>query len=132
MFNTDTEHIYVMGGNGNKYSNLLYDGKTIKVLAQMPSEKTFFAYVYHDNFVYTFGGYDAYDKVQLRSCEYYSIKKDEWYNSEFISPNGKTDFQLHRERSQASSCIFDNDTIFIFGGYHKDEGTLDIIERFHI
>ena len=28
--------------------------------------------------------------------------------------------------------MFDNDTIFIFGGYSKDDGTLDIIERFHI
>lgn len=63
IFNTDTENIYVMGGNGNKYSNLMYDGKTVKVLAQMPSEKTFFAYVYHDNMIYTFGGYDAYEKV---------------------------------------------------------------------
>ena len=28
--------------------------------------------------------------------------------------------------------MFDNNTIFVFGGYHKDEGTLDIIERFDI
>ena len=45
---------------------------------------------------------------------------------------GKVEFELHQDRSQASACVFDNDTIFIFGGYHKDEGTLDIIERFHI
>jgi hypothetical protein len=45
---------------------------------------------------------------------------------------GKVEFELHSDRSQASSCVFDIDTIFIFGGYHKDEGTLDIIERFHI
>jgi hypothetical protein len=81
-----------MGGNGNKYSNLVYDGKTIKVLAQMPSEKTFFANVYHDGWIYTFGGYDAYDKVQLRTAEYYNIKKDEWYNSELISPSRKLEF----------------------------------------
>jgi hypothetical protein len=48
----------------------------------MPSEKTFFANVYFDGIIYTFGGYDAYDKVQLRSCEYYNIKKDQWFNSE--------------------------------------------------
>jgi hypothetical protein len=42
---------------------MMYDGKTIKVLASMPSEKTFFANVYHDGIIYTFGGYDAYDKV---------------------------------------------------------------------
>ena len=51
-----------MGANGNKHSHLLYDNKTVKVLASMPSEKTFFATVYYDNIIYTFGGYDAYDK----------------------------------------------------------------------
>ena len=110
----------------------MFDNKTIKVLSSMPSEKTFFATVYFDDIIYTFGGYDVYEKTQLRSCEYYNIAKDEWYNSELIQPKGKIEFQLHKERSQASSCVFDNDTIFIFGGYHKDDGTLDVIERFHI
>ena len=68
----------------------------------------------------------------MKSCEYYNIKKNEWYNNELCNPQGKIEFQLHNERSQASACVFDNDTIFIFGGYEKDEGTLDIIERFHI
>ena len=98
----------------------------------MPAEKTFFAAVYHDGIIYTFGGYDSYDKVQLSTCEYYNLRKDKWFNSEMLNPSGKVEYRLHRDRSQASSCIFDNDTIFIFGGYHKDEGTLDIIERLHI
>lgn len=29
----------------------------------MPCEKTFFATAYLDGIIYTFGGYDAYDKV---------------------------------------------------------------------
>ena len=52
-----------MGGNGNKQSNLLYNGKTIKVMAGMPSEKTFFSTVYFDGIIYTFGGYDSYEKM---------------------------------------------------------------------
>jgi hypothetical protein len=28
--------------------------------------------------------------------------------------------------------VFDSDTIFVFGGYHKEEGTLDLVERFKI
>lgn len=110
----------------------MFDNKTIKVLSSMPSEKTFFATVYFDGIIYTFGGYDVYEKTQLRSCEYYNVAKDEWYNSELISPKGKVEFQLHKDRSQSSACVFDNDTIFIFGGYHKEDGTLDVIERFHI
>jgi len=65
----------------------------------MPSEKTFFANVYFDGIIYTFGGYDAYEKVQLRSCEYYNIKKDQWHNSEQILPMGKVEFELHSDRS---------------------------------
>lgn len=62
VYNIDSECIYVMGGNGNKNSNLMFDNKTIKVMASMPMEKTFFATVYFKNKIYTFGGYDAYDK----------------------------------------------------------------------
>ena len=63
VLNTDNECVYILGANGNKNSNLRYDYKTLKVLAQMPSEKTFFATAYLDGIIYTFGGYDAYDKV---------------------------------------------------------------------
>ena len=73
VFNIDTEDVYIMGANGNKHSNLMWDGKTVKTLAPMPSEKTFFAAVYFESVVYTFGGYDAYDKVQLTSCEYFYL-----------------------------------------------------------
>lgn len=96
----------------------------------MPSEKTFFATVYYDNIIYTFGGYDAYDKCQLDSCEFYDCIKDEWYNSELTNPSGQVMYKLNKARSQASACLFGTDQIFVFGGYHKDEGTLDIIERF--
>jgi hypothetical protein len=39
----------------------------------MPQEKTFFPAVHFKGIIYTFGGYDAYDKVQLSTCEYYDI-----------------------------------------------------------
>lgn len=110
----------------------MFDNKTVKVMASMPMEKTFFATVYFKNKIYTFGGYDAYDKEQLSSCEYYDCIKDEWYNSEHLHPQGKVEYKLSRNRSQASACLFGTDTIFIFGGYHKDEGTLDIIEKLNI
>ena len=92
VLNTDNECVYILGGNGNKNSNLRYDYKTIKTLAGMPQEKTFFSTVYLEGVIYTFGGYDAFDKTQLTSCEYYNIKKDEWYNSELLSPNGKIEY----------------------------------------
>jgi len=60
----------------------------------MPQEKTFFATVYLDGIIYTFGGYDAFNKMQLSSCEYYNLQKDEWFNS-----TTKLEYQLHRSRS---------------------------------
>ena len=65
----------------------------------MPSDKTFFATVYYDHFIYTFGGYDAYDKCQLNTCEYYDCKKDEWFNSELSNPTGTTEYRLNKPRS---------------------------------
>lgn len=63
VIDTDNDHFYIIGSNGNANSNLRYDQKTIKKLAPMAAEKTFFAVVYFDGFIYTFGGYDCYDKI---------------------------------------------------------------------
>lgn len=99
IYNLDTQHIHVLGSNGNKDSHLMFDGKTVKQLAQMPCEKTFFAAVYHEKFIYTFGGYDAYDKCQITNCEYYDCRKDKWFNSDLTSPSGATEFRLAKPRS---------------------------------
>lgn len=40
--------------------------------------------------------------------------------------------QLNVARSQASCCLFEEDLIFIFGGYNKEMGTLNSIERFDV
>lgn len=76
VFLSDDEGVYLLGGNGNQNTCLHYDLKTIKVRSPMPQEKTFFSAVYHKGIIWTFGGYDAYDKVQLSNCEYYNIEKD--------------------------------------------------------
>jgi len=65
----------------------------------MPQEKTFFSGVHINGVIYTFGGYDAYDKAQLSWCEYYDMNKDVWHNSPHDNPNGKVEFKLNRERS---------------------------------
>lgn len=71
----------------------------MKPKAQMPQEKNFFAAVHYNGIIYTFGGYDAYDKVQLATCEYYDISKDQWFNSPHDNPNGTVEYKLHKERS---------------------------------
>ena len=103
---------------------------TVKVRQNLPQEKTFFAAVHFRGRIYTFGGYDAYDKMQLDSCEYYDIKQDRWFNSPVQRPNGGVEYKLHQQRSQGSCCVFDENLIYVFGGYSRDLGTLNTIERF--
>ena len=92
------EGIYLIGGNNNQHTNLHYTMQTIKVKANMIHEKSFFCAVYCNGKIYTFGGYDAYLKVQLPGCEYYDIKLDKWFNSP-VPNSGKLDYKLHQERS---------------------------------
>lgn len=63
VFLSEEKGVYILGGNGNHNTCLYYDLKTIKIKAPMPQEKTFFAAIFHKGIIYTFGGYDAYDKV---------------------------------------------------------------------
>lgn len=60
------------------------------------------------------------------------MKMDRWYNSPVQKPNGSTEFKLHQHRSQSSCCVFVEDLIYIFGGYSRDMGTLNTIERFDL
>jgi len=53
----------------------------------------------------------------------YNIDKDRWHRNEC---------QLNIARSQASACSFRDNVIFIFGGYNKEAGTLDSVERYDI
>ena len=128
VFIRPAEGYFIVGSNGNKPSNLYYDGKTVHVKAPMPAEKTFFAHVFHKNKIWTFGGYDAYEKVQLNTCEYYDLALDRWFNAPALQQ--KQEFRLVHERSQASACVFEEDVAFIFCGYHREQGCLNSIEKF--
>jgi len=58
-------------------------------------EKSFFAAVYLKGVVYTFGGYDIDEKIQLKSCEYFNVSTNVWHNNESV--------QLSVQRSQCSA-----------------------------
>jgi N-acetylneuraminic acid mutarotase len=101
---------------------LQFKDKNILIHQQMIQEKSFFpAVVSKGNTIFTFGGYENVDKVQLKSCESYNIEKDRWSANE--------DMQLVEARSQASAALFKNHVAFVFGGYNKELGTLSSIER---
>lgn len=63
VYINESDSWFILGGMGSRDTNLQYVGKKLKVKAQMPQEKTFFPAVYHRGIIYTFGGYDGYDKV---------------------------------------------------------------------
>ena len=116
---TKDHGIFILGGVGS-HNCLQFKNKNIIVKSQMP-EKNFFSAVCKGNKIYIFGGYDNYEKIQLKTCEVYDIDKDEW----------KTlDVQLNTARSQSSATLFDDDAIFIMGGFNKEMGTLATIEKF--
>ena len=56
----------------------------MKAKANMP-EKSFFSAVFLGNKIYTFGGFDIYDKLQLKQCEQYDCEKDEWTANDSVS-----------------------------------------------
>ena len=89
-------------------------------------EKSFFSAVsaQHGKIIYTFGGYENSEKIQLKCCEYYNIKEDKWYIND--------DVKLNVARSQSSCSLFEETIIFIFGGYNKESGTLNSIERYDV
>jgi hypothetical protein len=64
VFSEEKYGLFILGGSGNNCLN--FKDKNITAKANMP-EKSFFSAVYLNGIVYTFGGYDTYEKVQLRS-----------------------------------------------------------------
>ena len=86
-----------MGGMGNNC--LQFIDKSIVHRAPMIQEKSFFSAVcVRASKIYTLGGYENIEKVQLQSCEIYDIENDRWDNNETI--------QLNVARSQSSACLF--------------------------
>ena len=75
---------FLIGGMGNNC--LQYVNKNIMTKASMLLEKSFFSAVsaYNGRVIYTFGGYENTEKVQLKCCEYYSIEEDKWYINEGV------------------------------------------------
>ena len=88
---------FLIGGMGNNC--LQYIDRNIIHRAPMIQEKSFFSAVcVRASKIYTLGGYENIEKVQLKSCEVYDIENDRWDSNEEI--------QLHVPRSQSSACLF--------------------------
>ena len=121
VFTNEKHGMYILGGMGANCLN--FKEKNVVAKANMP-EKTFFSAVFLNGIIYTFGGYDSYEKIQLKNCEYYKVEENKWYPNDSL--------KLNTMRSQNSSCILDDETIYIFGGFNKEIGTISSVEKFDV
>lgn len=103
---TSEEHTYFILG-GVKNNCLFYKDSCMTAKANMP-EKSFFSAVCLNGKIYTFGGFDIYDKLQLKQCEQYDIEKNVWTANDSVSKINlisrletctRADLNLHAEYS---------------------------------
>jgi len=112
-----------LGGPQGENFRIFQSGKKLVFCKnQMPTHRNFFPAIYHSQKVYVFGGYDRENKIQLKTCEHYEINTSRWV------PMG----DLKIARSQSAACRINDEEILVCGGYNKEIGTLDSIERYII
>ena len=118
---------FLIGGT-NSNNTLQYFNNQIIPKSSMNIERSFMSCLFlnidEEPIILAIGGYDYSDKSQLSSIESYEINKDNWSMNVFPD--------LNIGRSQASSLLFNNKKIFVFGGYNKNYGTLNSIEEIDI
>lgn len=120
LFIPESKSYFLLGGPPDENFRIFASRKLSFSNCQMPTFRNFFASVYHSQRVYVFGGYECNLKTQLRSCEYFDIPAGKW------APVAS----LKTARSQAAACRINDQHILVLGGYNKEQGTLDTIERY--
>ena len=122
VFVPTTNDYYLLGGPAGNNFRVFHNNKLAPCKSPMPSHRNFTAPVYHNQKVYVFGGYDGDHKGQMKSGEVYDTVGSKW------SPV----CDLRVARSQAAACRINDDEILVCGGYSKELGTLESIERYQI
>lgn len=114
---------FLLGGPQGQNFRIFQSGKKLVYnKSQMPSNRDFFSAVYHSQRVYIFGGYDGENKLQLKTSEYYDIVNGKWVPIA----------DLKIARSQSGACRINDEDIIVCGGYNKEKGTMDSIEKYNI
>mmetsp|Transcript_26864 Transcript_26864/g.30939 ORF Transcript_26864/g.30939 Transcript_26864/m.30939 type:complete len:687 (+) Transcript_26864:477-2537(+) len=123
VYLTDGSGIMQIGGLEGR-NCVLFTLDKFQHKTPMVTERNFFPAIQIGDLIYVFGGFNIREKRQLKSCEVYDIKKDTWNDSK-VAP-------MIQARSQSSVCVANYNSILVFGGYNKDQGTLDTIEEYNI
>lgn len=118
---TDELNGYFLLGGIDSNNCFQFKGGEIRKKNSMLSPRSFMSCVVIGNIIIAIGGYDYNEKNQLDSIEVYDIDKDIWADNIFQN--------LKVARSQATSLVYNNITVFVIGGYNKSLGTLNTIEK---
>jgi len=112
---------YFLLGGIDSNNTFQFKSGEIRRKASFNIERSFMAALNIGNIIIAIGGYEYTDKTQLSSIEVYDIEKDKWSLNVFED--------LKVARSQAAALLYNNNTVFVFGGYNKAFGTLNSIEK---
>jgi len=118
----DIGHFLIGGTDG--LNMLQYRDAQILKKASMNIDRSFISVCHIKNIIFAIGGYDYSEKTQIKSIEIYEIDKDKWFLNKYED--------LKVARSQASSLVYNSNTIYVFGGYNKVNGTLNSIETINV
>jgi N-acetylneuraminic acid mutarotase len=86
----------------------------------MHTKRGCFSGVYHEGYVFVFGGLNYTDKI-LKKCERYSLQDNIW----------TTLSDMHEHRKNSSACSLTTDTIYVFGGTNREQAS-DTIEQYSL
>lgn len=121
--NPTSSGFYIIGGTDSQ-NTFYYQNGQITRKASMNIDRSFTSLVYINNSILAIGGYEYQEKNQLSSIECYDIEADLWTLSKYPD--------LQKARSQANALVYNKSIVYIFGGYNKNYGTLNSIERLNI
>jgi hypothetical protein len=123
VFIPENKSYFLLGGPPDENFRIFYSNRKLCFSnCQMPTFRNFFSVIYYSQKVFVFGGYESNLKSQLRSCEYYNTTTGKWFSIA----------NMKIARSQSAACRINDQHILVFGGYNKELGTLDSIERYII
>jgi serine/threonine protein kinase len=114
---------FLIGGTDTNNCFQYRDGQITKK-SSMVVDRSFMSCIYFKGTILAIGGYEYNEKIQLPSIEVYDIDNDKW------TMNVYEDLKV--ARSQANSLLYNNNLIYIMGGYNKTYGTLSSIEKLHL
>lgn len=134
LFLRDLQWYAMLGGFAGENMRVYQKGRLV-MGPPMITARNFFPAIYANRKLYVFGGYDDIRKAQLKSCEVLDLSSLHKQNVDdplrkLPNLSWKEGREMHIERSQHAACKISEETFYVFGGYNKSMGTLDLIEKY--